>query len=732
MRVKSLIISLLLAFSGILAVAAPARKGDVYLRQPDGSIFKAIIKGDEFTRIKTTTEGHAIIQDPDGWWCYAAYTADGGKISTGYRIGEKVPGNILSSSRLIPYGSLSAAAASRKATVADMEKEPFLRRLQNITSPLTKGENSTVTKHGLVILVNFNDVKFKHTKKDFEKLLTEEGYSVHGATGSAKEYFDDQFGGKMKFEFHVSDIVTLDRDRKYYGANTESGEDKAPAEMIKDACKIADEKINFSMFDDDKDGQVDNVFIFFAGHDEAEGASEECIWSHAWYIRDGAGIDLKLDGTVINRYACSSEMTLVFDRSGNTSEYITGIGTFCHEYSHTLGLPDFYDTDYEESGGISAGLWTKTSIMDGGNYNNNGNTPPYYNALERLIAGISEPEKLTETGTYTLSPVNKDSKSYILTNGEEEFFLFECRSNEGWDAYIGGSGMLAYHIDLRESSFREWLAYNDVNTNPAHQRVNLMEADGRKDSFDTMEEFASYSSGRIGLFFPYNDIDFISAKSSPGLVFHNGVESKCSLNMIRKEGEDIRFNFLGNDNRAMPPSVVNVTKEAFADAAIINFESSFPYNDKATVIYGRPGNQKDTLTVSPYETGKYAIVLEKLESSGKTYEIDILFISDGMEGEKINTSVMTKRMPSVSWPYIYLGSMERNSDGTFGKGAKCPLRVYGAGKAEEVRWYFNGNAITHDGDGYFRLNESGYLQAAIYWKDGSIENILKEIVISVK
>lgn len=712
MRLRVFTLSFLLFLLCWEALCIPARRAPVNLTQPDGSVFPAYIKGDEFTRIKTTADGHAIIQDKDGWWCYAEYDADGSRRSTGWKVGKDVPSSVLAVSRDIPFGVLSEKAATLRAAL--QTDEAMLRRMKRV--PQTR--QGSVVKHGLVILADFSDVKFKHTKEDFEKLLTEEGYSVNGATGSAKEYFDDQFKGMLEFDFHVADIVTLPKDRSYYGENGSDGNDRNPAEMIRDACRLADSQIDFSLYDDDKDGEVDNVFLFFAGHDEAEGGAEECIWSHAWYIYRGARIDLVLDGTRIDRYACASELLLVHDQAGNTRDYISGIGTFCHEYSHTLGLPDVYDTDYEESGGISAGFWTSTSLMDGGNFNNMGNTPPNYNALERMIAGISMPETISETGTYRLSPVNEESRSYMVKDGSDDrFYLFECRAAKGWDTYIGGSGLLAYHIDTTESGFREWLAYNEVNIDPENQKADLLEADGRQDGFRTMDDFLSYRKDVSGIFFPFNDIDKMETE-------------KFSIGAIRKEEDNIKFNFISGEDAEVPPSAVNITKEAFADAAIIGFESSRPYDGEATVAWGRTGGDKDTLRTTPYAPGKYAVVLEGLESSGKTYDVDILFVRNGMEGETVTTSVMTKRAPSVKWPYIYLGSVQRNSDGTFPKGTKLPLRLYGATGAAETGWTLNDMPIAVGGDGYYTLDHGGTLKAVIFWEDGSVDKVEKQITVS--
>ncbi len=708
MRLRHIILTFALILAHASLHASPARHSVVYLRQPDGTVFQAKIRGDEFTRIKTDAEGHAIIQDQDGWWHYAVYNGDGTKRSSGWKVGKEAPSEVLSESALIPYARLSELAMDRR------------RALQH--RPMTRSTESEDThiKHGLVLLANFKDVKFQHTKEEFQNLLTEEGYSVNGATGSAKEYFDSQFKGKMEFEFHVSEVVTLSRNRSYYGSNGSDGNDKAPAEMIAEACRLADDEVDFSLYDDDKDGIVDNVFLFFAGQDEAEGAPEECIWSHAWYVESGAGIKLELDGTAIDRYACSSELTIAYDQEGNIYEFISGIGTFCHEYSHTMGLPDFYDTDYEESGGIAAGLWTRTSLMDGGNYNNLGNTPPYYNAIERMIAGISEPELLEDTGTYTLSPVNEAGKSYMLpTEDENIFYIFECRSNKGWDQYIGGKGMLAYRLDLSDGGYADWIHYNQVNADPSDQKADLVEADGRQDSFSSVDEFHASNQDISSIFFPYGGTDSINEGN------------KNSIVAIRQDGDEIRFNFIGSDDIRIPPMAQNITKDVFADAAIIGFESSYPFDEAAVVAWGRSGEERDTLEVLPYSTGKYALLLEGLESGGKTYEMDIFFVTDGMESDRKSTSIMTRRMPSSSWPYIYLGSMTRNSDGSFEAGAKCPLRVYGAAGAAEIRWEFNGKPIKREGDGYFTFKESGTLQATVFWEDGSTDKVMKNIIISL-
>lgn len=718
---------MLLAF---MSSASPARHGRMVLTQPDGSSFTAIIQGDEFTRIKTTIDGAAIIQESDGWWCYAVYGENGEKSSTGWHAGSGAPEDIISASRNIPRSRISEIASLRR-----MEASRHAGESANLSiSAATKGGP---VRHGVVILAQFQDIKFKHSRQDFINMLMSEGYDVNGATGSAKEYFDAQFQGKLEFSFDVSQIVTLPAKREYYGKNDSSGNDDKPEEMIWRACEAASGAgIDFSMYDENGDGYVDNVFVFFAGEDEAEGADENSIWSHAWYLYHGAGLSLELNGKLIDRYACSSEMTRIYDEATGRLQAtrLCGIGTFCHEYCHTFGLPDLYDTDYDKAGGWAAGLWGSTSIMDSGNRNNNGNTPPDFNAIEREILGLSAPVIILDDGSYTLDPVSRSGKYYRIDGREDdEYFLIECRSNAGsiWDRHIGGSGMLVYHIDKSISRKDNWTVLNTVNAEARHQCADLMEADGRKDSYSDYMDFITRRKSIEGIFFPYGDTDDLTYGSSPGLSFWYGSPAEISITGIRKDEDgNISFNVIGFSEDSTPPRVQkDIEYETFCDAVIINFESSRPYTGEAKVAYGPPDGDMEELTVLPYEDGRYSVMIEGLENV-RTYSVNISFTLNGVQGEAGSISFMTKKKPAVSWPYLSFGSARRNDNGTFLHDARIPLKVSNNSKVKEISWYFNGKQIEHEGDHHYTLRESGTLEAHLYMEDGSTLVLCKTITIS--
>ena len=731
----------LIIFAVICSLAAyskPAKPGRICLSQPDGTVFHARFCGDEMMRIKVTEDGAAIVQDKDGWWCYAQYDAMGFKVSTGCRVGGPVSPDVILRSREIPFERMMESVSVRRAQVADeLEKERGLLQRMRSSARSSTDTEEPVVKKGLVILVQFKggNEKFTYTKNDFFNMLMQEGYSSFGADGSVKKYYDDQFKGKYEFSFDVSDIVTLDKDMAYYGANDNEGNDKNPHMMVIEACQLADADVDFAQYDQDGDGEVDNVFVFFAGEDEAEGASEEHIWSHAWYIRDGAGRNLVLDGVRINRYACASELRTI-DESKTT---MTSIGTFCHEYAHTLGLPDMYDTDYQV-GGIGAATWRKLSLMDGGNYNNDGNTPPNLTAVEREILGLSEPVLLPLSGKFTMGSIDEGVYYRINSDNDNEYFLLECRTSAGWDRFIGGSGMLVYHVDksFNQAGYSEvydrfvtaaerWGECNEVNAYASHQCLDLVEADRRKDIYENTfdDQYGAYLQSLSGLFYPAGGVKTLTPVSVPGFKCWGDAVADRAVSDISFNGSKVSFTVSGYSDGALPVPQ-DIKAEIFQDAAILAFTSSFGFEGKACVVLERSGEVIHTAEVMSYESGKWACVVEGLDYS-TSYTVNVNFLEGDYVGEKLKLSFMTKRKQNPAYPYIYLANVERTESGAFPVGARLPLRLFNARDAKEIRWTFNGDPVTVGTDCYYTIVRKGTLRAHILWEDGSEEVVMKEI-----
>lgn len=716
-NINSIISLILLAVS---VYAGPARNFATTYTQPDGTTFQARIKGDEWFKLRTTMDGCAITKSSDGWWRYGIYDTDGRISPSGYKVGKETPEEIKAASRNIPYRALSENADRHRAVIYENGRE----RLEAVRRQMaaTKSSSGTTQNRGLALLVEFSDTRFTYRKSDFENLLKKKGYN---GTGSAKDYYEDQFGEGYEFIFDVSDIITLQHSAKHYGENDKDGHDIKPWDMIAEACKAADSKIDFSLYDQDGDGEVDNVYVFYAGKSESENDDQpDLIWPHQYYIYAGSPrIDLTLDGKRIDRYACSAEIT------GERS--LTGIGSFCHEYGHTFGLIDLYDTNYDEDGETmwSAGAWRVTSLMDGGNYNNNSATPPNFNCIEREMLGLSSPVMLEEGSSYTLNPIHLNGTYARLdTDTEGEYYLFECRSNEGWDKYIGGKGMLVYHIDKNATEqdngkeVNKW-ALNRVNTDPDHQCADLIEADGRS---DMITDWSDFKKSIATIFFPQDNATALTPTGTPQLSFWSGAVAEVSVTGIKAEGDNICFSVISSADVRTLPKPVNISHAAFPDAAVIRFSSSDPTLVSEPVLeWRRSGTNDDFIAETPveYAPGDYLCKLTDLESGNISYETRIRFESASSIGKSSKFSFMTKRRSPVSWPYIFI----TDSKVTQGKGLE--LYVVNASKAAAIEWFYNDTEIDTGLDTRLFPDEDGTLKAVISWKDGSRDTILKELEV---
>lgn len=713
--------ALSLAFSATLSLslqAVPARKGVFTLSQPDGTTIRALLKGDEFASVLTDESGHAIAKNENGWYCYAWYSSDGAKHCGDVIVGGADIDGTKSRSLQIPYGSIRERGLEKRRAVSRL-RSASLRALTK-SSPASA---EPVKKNCIILLANFSDVKMRYGRDYFQQLINGKSYSYNGASGSVSEYFADQFHGQYEFNFEVGPLVTLSGSQKDYGAHSGDDNDKDPAGLVREACqKAAEQGVDFSRFDDDGDGEVDNVFVFVAGKDEAEGGGDDCIWSHQWYLFDGAGISLVLNGKRINNYAISTELGI--NSIGNF--VFTSIGTFCHEYTHVLGQLDMYDTDYEGSGGEADCLWGTTSLMDGGSYNNSGNTPPNFDAIDLDIIGVGNPETLSP-GEYTLEPVNENGRYLKYESSVPgEYYLIECRGNSGWDKYIGARGLAIYHIDMskRDAGYSDsesrdltaeerWYA-NEVNCRPDYQCADIIEA--------------LSSAGAVSqVFFPYRDIDAFTSKTDPAFVFRDGTESPLAITRIRIDGDNVKFS-VTNTNEIVIPKVVSMDSEIFQNEAILSWEADDPeYAGKAYVDWGGSDDVLTQVEVEPWDEVKYGIRLEGL-SPRTAYKVKVRFGAGGVYGSEEQMNFTTKSRYS-GYPFIWIDEAGRNDDGSFQSGAAIPLVVYNRDQDSETRWYFDGKEITPDGSGFYHLTRSGTMRAVTTSSDGSIDIIEKKITI---
>ncbi len=539
---NKLLLLVVMCMMMVSAFAVPARKGGVIVTQPDGTELAVYQHGDEYFHWLTNAKGEWLSLDSDGF----------------YRVTE----------------TLTAAEINTRRMTAP-------RRAEYKATPLN------VAPRGLIILVNFTDAQFQTDKAEMDSMLTGYNYArdysyKYGtrnyhitSQGSARQYFYDSSNGQYNPSFDVVGPVTISQNMSYYGGNNSWGSDKAPEKMIKEACELVDATIDFSLYDNDNDGYVDFVYVIYAGYGEADGGNATTIWPHSWDLYS-AGVTCNVDGKRVSRYACSNELNY-------HSKQHTGIGTFCHEFSHVLGLPDLYVTS-GESTHKTLDAW---SILDYGNYNNDGNTPPTYSAYERFFMGWLTPRLMTEPENVVLEDLSTTNEALLVTETDQHnligndpnpttFYLLENRQQMGWDEYLPGHGLMLTKIQY---NYNKWYQ-NIVNNTVSSMGVDLIEADGVADK----------TYAKVGDLFPAGAIEYSGIANHP--IKHirekNGVITFSYKNAIPDSNDepDDKYKLLysSSDGNIVTPYKTDVFGANIVSNTMINGQCVITFDAPITNI----------------------------------------------------------------------------------------------------------------------------------------------------
>lgn len=422
---------LMLALLAHNAAAVPAYPERVLFRQPgDRDITVTIyLKGDERVHWAETEDGYSLLHDDDGSLVYATLNSDGDMVAT-EMLATEVSARSLEVVNFLKQTPKHLRFSKRQ--IEDMLS--IWRQVEAAKSGPKTMSDVTGEKRFLVILFDFQDKHFCHGKYAFKLLFNQLNYSTNGNTGSVRDYYRDASGGLFTLKMDVAGPYRGAFNMAYYGAT-----DYGYQAFAREAVDSAANDVDFSLYDNDHDGYIDGLHIIFAGYGEEAGGGSDCIWSHKWNIFDAP----TYNNTVIDVYSCSPEC------AGNAGDDLTAIGVICHELGHVFGAPDYYDTDYESSGGEYPGLG-KWDIMSGGSWNHGGKTPAHHNPYTKIyIYHWTTCDTIDSSpATYVMDPtdVTIDGVHRVNTSTAGDFFLIENRQPIKWDANLPGHGMIVYHV----------------------------------------------------------------------------------------------------------------------------------------------------------------------------------------------------------------------------------------------------------------------------------------------
>lgn len=589
---KKILLSMAFALMGIVSgFAAKAHTSLTTITQSDGSQLTIRLHGDEHFSWYSTADDVLLVQVGSNY--YVAQVEEDGTLKATPQLAHN---------------------AGERGTVEDQvinnqNKEKFLNLLNAEPQALAKPIGTvtpayfphTGSPKALVILVEFQDVKFKtsdpvatftHYLKGADGEAAPEAnnaYVTKGMVnyGSVSQYFKDMSQGQFKPQFDIVGPVTVSKNSAYYGGNTGST-DANFAEMIAEACKNVSDQVNFADYDQNNDGYVDLVYIIYAGYSESfSGNSADCLWpksgSNTFYDPETKKL-LMLNGKKICRYGINNELNATPANSIEGKPLLNGIGLFCHEFSHTLGLPDLYPTvETSRVDNQNPEYW---DLMDGGEYTYNGYFPTPYSPWEMEVMGWTT---LVELGDEPKQQVNLDSyaknrTTYKINGENEEYILLQNIQKDGWwygVANAFNTGMLVWRIDFPYNVVNLNNRLNNENGKP---NVMVVPADGYV--------ISDYNHGKGK---QWTDAEYkASLKADPFPGTRNMTEllsvklNKSTLEKpiynIKETNGVITFDYLQNFTSGINLPVADLNKEK--DTPIFSLDGRYLGNDASKLTKG--------------------------------------------------------------------------------------------------------------------------------------------------
>ena len=541
----------------------------VTVKQSDGSTLAVRKEGNSRYAFYSTIDGIALLRGKNGDLQYARIIGDE-LLPSGHCAHERHLRTLGENETLLKE-SVTTKMAFQKLDALYPSTHKHSRGMGNLThdgigiygEPGSGPVKSIGTPTIPVIMVEFPDRKFLPgtNQEKVSRMLNEKGYNDERfCKGSVKDYFTSQSNGLFIPSFEVVAKVEAAQSYAYYGKNGYNGRiDTNVRQLIKEAITLAHQNgVRFKKFAKDA-GRVPLVSIIYAGpgeHSAFELGSEDYLWAHFSETSFTTP-----DGVVINSYFVGNETQQTYRKHADGSleiknTRIDGIGVFCHEFGHALGLPDFYPTRGNEKLD-TPGFW---SVMDYGQFFYEGYAPIGYSAFERSSLGWIDLKELTDAQYAELYPFGQEEKgntAYVIRNdaNEKEYYILENRQPGIWYPELMGKGLLITHVDFDANMW----AYNTVNNEKEHQRYEVIPADNVKNGYEGNRPKWDYF--KADLFPGLTQVTEFTDSSRPSSKVYMGAQLNKPVYNIKLEGDVLSFSFKDKQITGISKTKVNASEE---------------------------------------------------------------------------------------------------------------------------------------------------------------------------
>lgn len=427
-----------------------------------------------------------------------------------------------------------------------MAQQTFRRRqcgtamlMEREAAAYSKGQRAISTQNNYVphtgtitipvVLVNFKDVKFKinKPKEAFDQLFNSDtqadlGNGNYLNYGSVAKYFRDMSNGAFIPKFKVYDPVTVDQPQTYYGGTHEDdNKDEDPRQLVKDALKLVEDQVtenDIKSFCSDGT-TIDCVYIVYAGLGQNDGGDGTTVWANCW-TTDGA----TLGGKEVRWYTMSGELSPVKIKD-STIPVVNGLGVICHEFSHSLGLPDMYPT--AKSAYLDNQEMEYWDLMDGGEYTYAGFCPTAYTAFEKeQMEWQVDMVTLDSDASVTMTTsTEQGGTAYKIVNpqNDKEYLMLEYIQREGWNKHLFGNGLLVYHVCLPSETL---YSGTHLNNAPGYPGMAVVPADGACLSSYLKANENDYVNSHKGDLFGQNVTELSDTNKQPNFCWYNAAKTE--------------------------------------------------------------------------------------------------------------------------------------------------------------------------------------------------------------
>ncbi len=588
---KKIILSIAIAFMGFTsAFAAKAHPKPITVVQNDGTELTIYLHGDEHLSWYSTVDGALLVP-----------------VGNSYYIAQVEPDGSLKATPQLAH-NVENRGTTEKQVIALQDKEKFFNAADNELQTLAKSLNTDIstsrcyfphTGNGAnspkvaVLLVQFPDCKFKSEDPEtaFNYFLNSESgdevptaltnYYKGNNRGSVKQYFTDMSCGAYTPKFEIKGVVTVSKSYTYYGQDlSETDKDIYCTEMVQEACKLAKSElgVNFSDYDLNHDGKADLVYIIYAGLGQNNGGDANTLWAKTVVPTSTTGGVSIGDNEYIYSYGINSELNSTPE--GETGYYISGIGVFCHEFSHCMGIPDLYP--YSSAAYLDNQEPEYWDLMDAGEYYANGYRPSPYSPWELdIMEWNSEIEILDNTPKQiTLQPYHQERKAYKIEAPDGQYLLLQNIQKSNWWVGYPYHGLLIQRIDYKRPNVG---LDHKMNQIPGSPEVTVLPADGIIPNgylANTDEERSQYIQSHYGDPFPGSQkvTQLLEAKLNNKVVLTN------LLYNIKEENGVITFDYLKDFTTGIDSPIVN--NETEKDTRIYTLDGRYLGTDATTLSKG--------------------------------------------------------------------------------------------------------------------------------------------------